>query len=112
MPYFFPGQCITSMTIIRCAKLTRASAQPLYSSYPSPLHCLFFNQMRVPLAGHGFIDADAISKAALLSLDHLAWTVTVLYVNTCLTNGRSMSITVVSTQSDTRMLTFLSILGF
>lgn len=68
--------------------------------------------MKVPLAGHGFIYADAISKAVLLPLYHLAWTITVLYFTTCLTNGRSMSITAVSTQSDARTLTFLLILGF
>jgi len=72
------------------------------------MHHLFFDQMRVPLAGHGFIYADAISKAVLLSLDHLAWTKTVLYFTICLTNGT----TVVSTQSDARMLTFLLTLGF
>jgi hypothetical protein len=85
------------MAIIRHAKLTRTSAQPLYFSYLSTLHHLFFDQMRVPLAGNGLIYADAISKAVLLSLDHLAWTITVLYFTTCRTNGRRMSITVVST---------------
>jgi hypothetical protein len=67
--------------------------------------------MRVPLAGHGFTYVDAISKAVLLSLDHLAWTITVLYFTICLTNGRSTSTTVMSTQSDARMFTFLYILG-
>jgi len=100
------------MTIISCAKMTRSSAQPLYFSYLSTLHHIFFDQMRVPLAGHGFIYADTIRTAVLLSLNRLAWTITVLYFNTCLTNGRSMPITVVSIQSDARMLTFLLILGF
>jgi hypothetical protein len=76
------------------------------------MHLLFFfYQMKVPLAGHGFIYGDAISKAVLLSLDHLAWIITVLYFFTCLNNGRNMSIIVVSKQSDVRMLTFLLILG-
>jgi hypothetical protein len=45
---------------------------------PTPLHHLFFDQVRVPLAGHVFIYANTISKAVLLSLGHLAWTKTVL----------------------------------